>query len=344
MATPTQFPQCSMVTGLPSVSFSTDRGTTVTKTDTELHGLAYTYGLTATPNANVLYAFTNAQLFRTNDAGCSWSLVAEDPDILGQFPPTLAAAGTDRVYIWSDNRSYTLRYDTATGLTKLKQPADFLGFAVDPANPDHVRAGGSDGAIHESTDGGVTWNRIGALETSGEIIYRYVFDAKDLNHIVAGMTRQGAFVTHDGGRTWLRATGIAKGMANVFNFAISPVDSNYVWAMTIDLAETDTAPSFGRYILLSTDGGATYRRVIGETPEVQIVNQPVMVADPVNRDILYFVFGTYFQDYGTDIYRVDASTNSVLIAHNDYDDVNAIAFSPADPNVMYLGLEVQEVH
>lgn len=344
VAAPAMFPACAMVSGLPSVTFTHDRGATLARTQDELHGLGYTYGLTATSDPNTLYAWNNSALFVTHDAGCVWTLAAEDQDILGQFPPTLASAGPNRVYAWSDNRSYTLRYDAGQGLTKLKQPADFLGFAVDPNNPDHIRAGGGDGGIHESFDAGATWSRVGALDVSNEIVYRYVFDPKDMDHIVAGLTRQGAFVTHDGGRNWTRATGIAPRSANAFNFAISPVDSNYVWAMAIDLDGTDIAPSFGRWILLSTDGGATYRRVTGETPEVQIVNQPVMAADPVNRDVLYFVFGTYFQDYGTDIYRVDAATNSVTIAHNNYDDVNAIAFSPSDPTVMYLGLEVVEVH
>ena len=55
-------------------------------------------------------------------------------------------------------------------------------------------------------------------------------------------------------------------------------------------------------------------------------------------------FGTYFQGYGTDIYKYDQTTGMVTITHNQYNDVNAVAFSPANPSVMYLGLTSDAVN
>ena len=54
-----------------------------------------------------------------------------------------------------------------------------------------------------------------------------------------------------------------------------------------------------------------------------------------------YLFGTFFQGYGTDLFRYDASTATLTKTHNDYDGIDAIAFSPVRPNLMYLGLEVE---
>lgn len=52
------------------------------------------------------------------------------------------------------------------------------------------------------------------------------------------------------------STGIAARSANVFQIVFSPVDSNRVWAMGIDLDNTGDA-AHGRHIYLSDDGGNT---------------------------------------------------------------------------------------
>ena len=67
-----------------------------------------------------------------------------------------------------------------------------------------------------------------------------------------------------------------------------------------------------------------------------------MAAHPTDPNVLYFVFGTYFQDYGTDLFRYDAATRELRLMHHDFYDIDAIAFSPGNPNVMYFGLEVVE--
>jgi hypothetical protein len=52
--------------------------------------------------------------------------------------------------------------------------------------------------------------------------------------------------------------------------------------------------------------------------------------------------GQTIQDFGTDLWRFDAALGDVRLMHHDFDDIDAIAFSPADPSVMYFGLEVVE--
>lgn len=89
----------------------------------------------------------------------------------------------------------------------------------------------------------------------------------------------------------------------------------------------------------SDDGGATYRPVVDEAPGVKLINGPILAPHPTIRDLLYFVFGTHIFRYGTDVFRYDAASRSLTMQHNDQHDVNAIAFSRKDANVMYLGLE-----
>jgi hypothetical protein len=68
-----------------------------------------------------------------------------------------------------------------------------------------------------------------------------------------------------------------------------------------------------------------------------------MVPHPTKPDVLYFVFGTSYADLGTWLYRYDDTTGEVLRQHNAYHGINAIAFHPSDPTLMYLGLSVEEI-
>jgi hypothetical protein len=257
-----------------------------------------------------------------------------------EFPPSITPAPGGRAYAWSENRSFLVRYDSR-GAKTLKQPVDFMGLGVDPENGEKLRAGGVDGTIWESLDGGESWDYFGRLE-GAPLYYRFVFDPADLDHVVAGTVSNGAYVSRDGGKSWTQAAGIAPRLANVFTFAVSPVDGNRVWAMGIDLDYTNDDPSHGRHIYLSDDGGATYRAVVHEAPGVKLINGPTMAPHPTNKDVLYFVFGTHVYQYGTDVFRYDAATNALTMHHNDQNDINAIAFSRRDPNVMYFGLEKVE--
>lgn len=317
---PPVYPPCAMVTGTAAVTFTRDEGRTLAPTATPLAGVAYTYGLAVLDTPDTVMAWHKDELLISTDGGCSWRVAATIPG--SDFPPSLTAARGGRVYAWSDARAFLVRWDSRGAVT-LKAPAEIIGMQADPLDPDRVRAGGVDGSIHESRDGGETWQMLGRL--SALSVYRVAFDPKNLDHVVAGTLGTGAHVSFDGGRNWTRAAGTS----NVTNVVISPADGSVVWAM-------DSVP---RKILLSRDGGLTFESVVDNSADVTLVNQPVMAAHPTNPNILYFVFGTFFQEYGTDLFRYDAATRTLTKTHNAHDDINAIAFAREDPNVMYLGLE-----
>lgn len=324
-----------MITGTAAVTFTHDEGATLAPSSEALMPISYTWGVISMLDDDAtLLAWNRDDLLLSTDAGCSWRVAAH---VTGaDFPPTLLAAPGGRAYAWSENRLFFVRYDSR-GARVLKQPVEFMGVGVDANDGERVRAGGVDGVIWESRDGGESWDPAGAL-TGAPGFYRFAFDPHDLDHIVAGTLSNGAYVSHDGGRNWTRAAGIAPRIANVFQLVFSPVDGNRVWAMGIDL-ENQEGDAHGRHIYVSDDGGATFAPVVDEAPGVKLINGPTMAAHPTNRDVLYFVFGTYYQGYGTDVFRYDHGQRALTLQHNEQQGVNAIAFSRRDPRVMYLGLE-----
>ncbi|HKO54590.1 MAG TPA: dispase autolysis-inducing protein [Thermoanaerobaculia bacterium] len=318
---------CSLITGTPGVTITRNEGVTLTPTAERLTGVGYTYGLAAL-DATTLLAWHKETLSLSTDAGCSWRPVGQWQT---DFPPSITSAGGGRAFAWSDNREFLLRYD-ARGPQVLKAPATIVGLG---AQGDHVRLGDADGALWDSIDGGDSFAPISRLPLANPtIVYRFAFDPANLDHVIAGTASQGAFVTFDGGRNWSR-TSLADGF-NVMNFAISPADPNVVWAMAVD-GRNGTKAIHG-----SKDGGLTFVPVVQAGAGVTIVNQPVMAAHPTNPNVFYFVFGSHFQGYGTDLFRYDA-LSGLTMTHNSNHDINSIAFSPADPTVMYLGLEVEFV-
>ncbi|HEX7829079.1 MAG TPA: dispase autolysis-inducing protein [Thermoanaerobaculia bacterium] len=332
-------PPCTMITGTGAVAVTRNGGVSLIDNAQPPSAISYTYGVAAAlDEPDTVFAWNRDDLLISTDRGCSWRVAAT---VTGSdFPPTLTPARGGRVYAWSENRSFLVRYDSR-GARTLRQPVAFMGLGADPQNGEHLRAGGTDGTLWESLDGGETWDPMGRLQGS-PFYYRFSFDPHDFDHIVAGTLTNGAYVTRDGGRNWAKATGFSKTSANVFQLVISPADSAVVWAMGIDMEQSGSIddPSHGRHIYLSVDGGTTYTPVIDEAPGVKLINGPTMAAHPTNPSVLYFVFGTHFYDHGTDLFRYDhTNPHELVLMHHDQDGVNAIAFSPEDADVMYLGLE-----
>ena len=322
---PDAVPPCSMVMGTPGVTFTFDDGETLAPRAQRVFGVAYTYGLTVLNSPNELLAWHHDDLILSSDYGCTWRTVATFTDY--DFPPKLVAAKGNRAYAWSDHREYLVRYDWR-GAVKLKAPTTFTGFASDPADGDHVRAAGAN-ILFESHDAGETWTRLGTVFGSG-VVYRVAFDPSNLDHVAVAGTA--IWISNDAGQTWQKSK---IGADIIYEVIDSPADPNVLWAEGLSFLD-DT-----KHIFRSTDGGAMFVPVVDESETVHLVNGALLAPHPTNRDVLYFVFGTYFQNYGTDLYRYDASTRTLSLRHNNANDINAIAFSPLRPNLMYLGLEFE---
>ncbi|MES2638458.1 MAG: dispase autolysis-inducing protein [Myxococcota bacterium] len=327
-------PTCESIVGTGAVTFSTDGGATLVPTAEPLTTTAYTTGLVAFPDVpGRLLAVSHDALLRSDDAGCTWADVDTLP-ILSRL--VRGAAGT--AWAWAPNTGAIARVDADGTVTTLPSPTSaVLGFGA--AADGTVALGGGDGAVWTSTDGGLTWSVRGTVPVpSGSAMgYTMAFDPADLDHAVFGLASEGAFTTFDGGATWAPATGLGATGANVFTATISPVDPDVVWAQGIDYAQNGDPVSQGRRIWRSEDGGHSFTTAVEQSETTILLNGPLLVADAADADVVWFVYGTWYGNYGTDLFRYD-HTDGLTRTHNPYDTVGALTFSPADPKVLYLGL------
>ncbi|GLY69298.1 WD40/YVTN/BNR-like repeat-containing protein [Amycolatopsis taiwanensis] len=326
------------MTGDGSVTFTRNQGKVLTPTSQRLQPVTYTTGMAVLDQPNTLLAMENNTLLSSVDAGCTWKARGE---IKGRHV-ALVPAGGDRAYAWDLDGGVSLA--TPAGVTPLTSPGvDLAGFAVDRRDSDHVRVADDLGRLYDSTDGGHTWTPIGVPgPPQGELtlVYTAAFDPSNVDHVVLGTMGTGAYATFDGGRTWTKSAGLGPGNnVNVFSGVISPAASDVVYVNGLNEAESNAgAPSQGRHIYKSTDGGRNFTPVVDQDSKVTLPNGPVMAADPRDPGAVYFVFGTYYQGYGTDIYKYNSNSRNVSVAHNPYDRVTSIAFHPQVPGLMYLGL------
>jgi len=347
---PWQAPTCKTIAGTNSLAFTSDEGATLVTAGRPLRPTSYAYGLAVLPDApNTMLLAVGRSLLRSTSAGCRWTPVGTVQSTSDGFPISLVAARGDRAFSWSENRNDLARIDGTT-ITYLGSPVDsIVGVGTDPRDADRVRFGDGGGQLWESTDGGLRFSPIGArIPSSSFLYYRAAFDPNNIDHVVVGSVINGAFVTFDGGRTWNQASGLSStgtGAVNVFSAVVSPADSRTVYAMGLDIAESDAgAASQGRHIYLSKDGGLTFRPVVDRSNDVILPNGVPMAGHPTKEGVLYFTYGTSFGGYGTDVYRYDDTTGGVTETHNTYHGGPSLAFNPADPNTMYLGLALEAVN
>ncbi|MFC7585091.1 hypothetical protein ACFQYP_16145 [Nonomuraea antimicrobica] len=319
------------------MTFTRNEGRTVTPTSQAPTPVVYTQGIVALDRANQLLAMSNNALLTSKDAGCTWTTVGK---VTGSNIGLVAATG-DRAYAW--DRDGNLSLVTPGDITPLTSPASqVVGVGTDRRRGDHLRVSdGVTGQLYDSKDGGRTWQPVGLPawpQNELHLIYTAAFDPNNLDHVVVGGSDTGARVTFDGGRTWSTSEGQGDGI-NTFSAVVSPAAPNVVYAMGLNLKEMDQGvPSQGRHIYRSTDGGKRFSPVVDQDDAITIHNGPLLAAHPTNPNVLYFVYGTSWAGYGTDIYRYDSRRNQVTTNHNSYDRVSSIAFSPSDSKVMYLGV------
>jgi len=333
-----QPPNCDSVTGTGAVSFSADQGATLAPMDQVIKPVTYTFGLVALGKPGAMLAGSGQKLLASSDAGCSWHEIGP-----GAGPNTpamrLRAAGDTRAYAYGDNDSVIVRVDDEV-ITKLSSPADkegIIGLGVDPNDPDHVRIGDTAGRLWDSPDAGATWSPVGVAAFADSLGYRVAFDPQDIDHVLFGALGVGVRVSLDGGAGWKGATGLSPGQANGFNVVVSPAAGEVVWVEGLDLADPNEATS--RHIWRSDDSGLSFTAVV-DSDDATLYNGNHMFAHPTDPDVLYFVFGSNFGNYGTDLYRYDHAQAKISLTHNAWHDT-VVEFLPGDPSWMYLGLSIE---
>ncbi|MFG2056592.1 hypothetical protein ACGFI9_21470 [Micromonospora sp. NPDC048930] len=327
-------PQCGVVQGDGAVTFTRNDGAFLAPTTTPVTPVTYSR-LIALSTPNTLVAISKTSIQRSTDAGCGWQRIGSTGLDLAAYDLTAGADGTAYAYGINDQPVYRVRGDQVSEVAGPVAGDGVATLAVDRTDPRALRAVSKAGQVYDSGDGGATWTAVGSPAGQDEFVYKAAVDPTDRDHVIVGTMGNGSYVTFDGGLSWTRSAGVgATPHANGFSVAFSPVDPRTVWLEGYDLSQNDNS---ARHIWRSTDGGRSFASVLdGAGPT--LINGTPLWPSPVDPDVLYFAFGTWFGGYGTDLYRYDASTGRLTSQHNPHDGIGGVAFNPADPQVMYLGV------
>jgi photosystem II stability/assembly factor-like uncharacterized protein len=315
-------PQCAAVSGIPAVTLSLDGGASVLPQTESVEGVQiHTFGLATTERPNRLLAITGRLLLVSEDAGCSWNAEGRlgFPDHLYRF------AGN---WAWSPLTPALFR----VGETIEQRTAPvLLPITFFAETRDRVATADDQGAIWWSDDAGETWTPH-ATTPARPPLYALQFSSRGRAHAIAAGLADGAHVTFDGGETWTRSAGVDA--LNVFRVAFSPVDPDVVWAVAIDPKATGPAR---RGIFVSHDGGREFRHVLSGSEDMPLTNGFTLAPSPADPSLLYFALP------GTSLVLVDDVGVVRQRAELPHRDIDAIVFSPASPNVMYLGLKLSDM-
>lgn len=298
----------------------------------------YTWGVAISPDdPTQLWGEHGGTLWHSEDAGCTWEDLGQLPDVWWQ----LKALPGNQVVGYRENGGHVLLIDGKTW-ESVELAGSILGLGTDPADPSHLRVGTWEGKLFDRVGSG-KWSEIPGPVQDG-IAYSYAFDPEDPDRIVAGMLSKGPWFTHDGGQTWTKSTGFGASM-NAFTVMWSPVDADVVWVQGLDITEMDGgSPSGGRHVWRSEDGGASFTPVVDQGGEITLSNGVPMAADPHDADVVWFSWGSAFQNTGTWLYRYDHGAGSTTWNHTTaWDEYRTIAPSPHDPELIYLGVVNEQI-
>lgn len=190
-------------------------------------------------DAKTLLLGTHQGLFRSTDGGRTWTSNAlGGQDAMNLVRPggqTLWVAGhevlaksVDGGKTWTDVRP--------GGLPGL----DVHGFAADPRNPRTLYAAIAGTGLYRSIDGGNSFSVVSTDVGPAVMALAVMRDGR----ILAGDMQKGLLVSRDGGKTWAQNL-----RAPLMGLALNPADPKRVVAA-------------GPGVLLSTNGGASWKRVL----------------------------------------------------------------------------------
>ena len=290
------------------------------------------------------FGTTGGGVFKTTDGGIGWAPVTDkyfggtigaigvsesNPDIVyvggGEYPIRGNVSHGDGVWRTSDGGKTW----ASLGLAETRQ---ISRVRVHPTNPDivyvgaqgHVFGPNSERGVYKTTDGGKNWRKIlyrndstGVTDlvldpNNPETIYAAFWQAwRTPWQLVSGGAGSGIFKSADGGEHWTEITrnpGLPQGVIGNIGLAVSPSNSNKVWA----IVEADSGGVFR-----SSDGGATWTRTNSDRRLRQRAWYYTRIfADPKDDKSIYVL--------NTGMYRStdDGKTvKSIQVPHGDNHDL-----------------------
>jgi photosystem II stability/assembly factor-like uncharacterized protein len=290
------------------------------------------------------FGTTGGGVFKTTDGGVTWAPVTDkyfggtigaigvsesNPDIVyvgaGEYPIRGNVSHGDGVWRTTDGGKTW----SSVGLVDSRQ---ISRVRVHPTNPDivyvgaqgHVFGPNSERGVFKTTDGGKSWRKVlyrndstGVTDlvldpNNPEIVYAAFWQAwRTPWQLVSGGAGSGILKSTDGGEHWTELTrnhGLPQGVIGNIGLAVSPSNSNKVWA----IIEADSGGVFR-----STDGGATWTRTNSERRLRQRAWYYTRIfADPKDENSIYVLnTGMYRSTDGGKTFR------NIQVPHGDNHDL-----------------------
>ncbi|SNS44831.1 Por secretion system C-terminal sorting domain-containing protein [Ekhidna lutea] len=218
-------------------------------------------------------------IWKTTDAGTSWTFISEDIPNLGTNTLAMSEANPNVIYAGTgehftndiDGAGLFKSTDKGDSWTQIASPSDFPDFknvsriVVNPMDENEVVVtsrnsvwtGELNAAIYKSTDGGETWTQV--RSSTNERYDDIAFDASNFNVLYVAIRGIGVIKSTDGGETWTDASnGMSPG--GRVEIGISDVNPNRLWASV----EGGLSGS-GSDLYVSSDGGSNWHLVVNAT-------------------------------------------------------------------------------
>ena len=215
--------------------------------------------------------------------------------------------------------------------------------AFDPTNPLLMYAGGAQGGLWKTADGGTTWNWLSSTWTQLGV-NAIVADPSNSNTIyvargdyhgeIAGS--YGVMKSIDGGTTWTEIAQATMGKVGVASIMLDPTNSQTIIAGTGDIN------NYGN-LYRSTDGGATWKKLaVGGT---DCMWPTIASSAPVNGKVRFYTVAAGYAQASTATTRVFKSDDhgatwqalaSQVVPDGNFHFAYEVATSPTNSKNVYV--------
>lgn len=329
--------------------FSLDGGRSLAPNRQRLAPLAYTWDLLQDPrDPQVILELHEGRVYRSRDAGCTLELLGILPagvawDRLARAPgrPDFLVASSVFAHAaaWSEDggATWTLERDL---------PDDVVNLVIAADDPWHWAFAGRDGMV-ERAGRAARWS-VTPLPVGGDSIVSAAPLPGRWGDWLLGTNFHGPYRFDAATRIW---QAVAPQLREPVGQPPDPVLS--VVTVWVAVAPGDADAQFvvvnrvgrvraQRAIWASVDGGATWReRVVDDQQvgdrRVTLTGGTRLFVSPHDPLAVFLPFGSFFQDYGTDLFRSTDGLETLEVSHFDgFYEVMAMAWGPPDTGVLYV--------
>jgi len=275
------------------VWYSTDQGTTWSDISQNLPNVPV-HSLIIDPNSSAsVYVGTETGVYTSTDLGTTWSSFNSGMPLYVPTDELVVQNDTKALFAFTHGRgvfSTAPSSNSSPGWTIQNSGINTNLASVKAVSPSVAWAAGSQAEVLATTNGGSTWNSVGAGAIGGADIY--VINALDANTAFVSTTPGSSTIiyrTTDGGSTW----------TNVFSLASGFIDGIKMFDASNGIAVGD--PVGGKWTVLKTNnGGAAWARIHTE---------PLQVGSEAGWNNALATFGSSNIWFGTDSARIYRSTD-----------------------------------